>query len=69
MATLLLNPDRFKGRSATFNQDSRAAVLALNKGRSVADEPATTMIGASRIVAAYLHCHISAEWLPRRSNR
>ncbi len=43
--------------------------LALNKGRSQFDELATTIVKACRVVAAYLNCNISAEWIPRRSNR
>ena len=69
LATLLLQPDRFTGQSAVFIQDSQAAVLALNKGRSEFDELATTIVKACRVVAAYLHCNISAKWIPRRSNR
>jgi len=49
-------------------------VSAPSKGRSIYDELTTAIVGASRIkacriVAAYLHCNISAEWIPRRSNR
>lgn len=69
LATILLYPGRFKGRPATFKQYSLSAVSALNKGRSISDELTTTIVGASRVVTAYLHCDISVEWVPRRSNR
>ena len=69
LATLLMQPDRFIGQSAVFIQDSQAAVLALNTGKSQFDELATTIVKACRVVAAYLNCNISAEWIPRRSNR
>ena len=69
LATLLLCPDRFKGRSVSFKQDSQSAVSALKKGRSPSDELTTTIVRASRVVAAFLFCDISAEWIPRRSNR
>ena len=69
LATLLLQPDRFRGQPAVFIQDSQAAVLALNKGKSDSDELATAIVRACRMVAAYLHCNVSAEWIPRRSNR
>ena len=44
-------------------------MLALKKGRSLSDELTTTIVRAGRVVAAYLHCGISTEWIPRRSNR
>ena len=69
LATLLMQPDRFTGQPAVFIQDSQAAVLALNRGRSDLDELASTIVKACRVVAAYLNCNISAEWIPRRSNR
>ena len=69
LATLLLRPGRFRGLSVSFKQDSQSAVLALTRGRSPSDELTTTIVRASRVVAAYLHCGISAEWIPRRSNR
>ena len=64
--TLLLHPGRFV---RLFKQYSQAAVSVFNKGRSISDELTTTIVGTSRVVAAYLHCDISAEWIPRRSNR
>ena len=67
--TLLLHPGRFVRLQATFKQDSQAAVSVLKKGRSISDELTSTIVGAIRVVAAYLHCDISAEWIPRRSNR
>ena len=64
LATLLLHPNRTPGQQC----------LHPARGRSIYDELTTAIVGASRIkacrvVAAHLHCNISAEWIPRRSNR
>ena len=69
LATLLLCPHRLSGRSVSFNIDSTSAVSALKNGYSPSDELCTTIIRASRVVAASLHCDISSKWIPRRSNR
>ena len=59
LATLLLCPGRFRGLPVFFKQDSQSAVLALKKGRSLSDERTTTIVRASRVVAAYLHWHLN----------
>ena len=59
LATLLLCPGRFRGLPVFFKQDSQSAVLALKKGRSLSDELTTTIVRASRVVAAYLHWHLN----------
>ena len=69
LAILLLCPHRFQGLSVSFMMDSLSAVSALREGCSPSDELKTTMIKASRVVAASLNCDISSEWIPRRSNR
>ena len=69
LATLLLCPHRFQGLSVSFMIDSLSAVSALKKGFSPSDELTTTIVKASRVVAASLNCDISSEWIPRRSNR
>jgi hypothetical protein len=69
LATLLLCPHRVVGLSVSFKIDSMSAVSALKKGSSPSDELTTTIVRASRVVAASLNCDISSEWIPRRSNR
>ena len=69
LATLLLCPHRVEGLSVSFKIDSLSAVSALKKGSSNTDELTTTIVRASRVVAASLNCDISSEWIPRRSNR
>ena len=69
LATLLLCPNRVMGLSISFRIDSLSAVSALQKGSSPSDELTTTVIKASRVVAAHLNCEMTSEWIPRRSNR
>ena len=69
LAPMLLCPQRFRGQSACFNLDSIAAVCAQNSGRSNKDSLVTTVIRATRVVAAAIGCTMSSEWVPRRSDR
>jgi hypothetical protein len=69
LTPMLLCPQRFMGQFVSFNLDSTAAVAALRKGKSDSDDLATTVIRATRTVAAALGCIISSVWVPRRSDR
>ena len=47
LTPMLLCPQRFMGQFACFNLDSAAAVAAQRRGKSVADDLATTVIRAA----------------------
>jgi hypothetical protein len=56
LTPMLVSPQRFMGQSACFNLDSIAAVCAQRAGRSVTDNLATTIIRATRVLAATIGC-------------
>ena len=58
MQSIIANDLTHNLNQEELNQDSQAAVLALNKGNSTSDELATTIVRACRMMAAYLHCNI-----------
>ena len=67
-AALCLDPLRFVGRDVVFHIDNIAAVTALQKGHSK-DIWASTLIRASRVIAASIGCTLFSEWERRRSSR
>ena len=67
LAVLCLDPMRFVERDVLFHIDNVASVVALSKGRS-RDPWASTLIRATRVVAAALGCSVFAEWERRRSS-
>ena len=69
LTPMLVSPQRFMGQSACFNLDSIAAVCAQRAGRSDRDNLATTIIRATRVLAAAIGCTMFSEWVPRRSDR
>ena len=69
LGTLCCDPKRFIGKDVVFHIDNQATVQALDKGYSRKDPWATTVVRASRVVAASLGASLYATWTPRRSSR
>ena len=68
LAALCIDPMRFAEEDVVFHIDNVASVMALRKGYSK-DLLASTIVRASRVVAASLGCSLYATWERRRSTR
>ncbi len=64
---LLTTPELLTGRHAVIRVDNMACVFGFENGHLKNDEPASIMIRATKIVAAYLGSVIHVEHVPRRS--
>ncbi len=64
---LLTTPELLSGRHAVIRVDNMACVFGFENGHLKNDEPASIMIRAAKIVAAYLGSVIHVEHVPRRS--
>ena len=67
LVMLSLDPMRFIGKEVKFYIDNVGTVVAYGKGYS-RDEWTTTIVRASRVVAAGLRCSIFVSWERRRSS-
>ena len=68
LATLCLDPLRFIGKEVVFFIDNIGTVISFEKGYSK-DEWTTTIVRASRVIAAALGCFILVRWERRRSSK
>ena len=67
LVTLSLDPLRYIGKEIMFYIDNIGTVISFSKGYS-RDEWTTTIIRASKVVAAGLCCSIFTHWERRRSS-
>ena len=69
LSVILLAPDLLQGRSVIHVMDNYAACLAWNRGRSLIDLWATTIVRAVAHVCAALGIDLHTRWQARRSDR
>ena len=67
LVTLAIDPLRFTGKEVVFNIDNVGTVVSYEKGYS-RDEWTSTIIRASKVVAAGLECSVIVVWERRSSD-
>ena len=68
LSGLMLAPDLLQGRSVVHVMDNIAACLSWDRGRSIDDLWATTIVRATAHVCAALDIDLHTRWQPRRSD-